>query len=198
MGDDDPFRCAFALVGAHPHVDSQKNNDHCHADIVVETSVAFQGCANYQGGPEQRGSRVQSVVSELYDEKIDIVHWNPETGRFIAEALSPAKATGVKIDEQTKTALVTVPDNQLSLAIGKAGQNVRLAARLTGWRIDIRSETQLARGALVDVIEVAHVAEAESPAEDAPVPEVPADAGPPKASPKPPKTKRPRKPSAEP
>ena len=145
-----------------------------------------------------RGSRVQSVVSELYDEKIDIVHWNPETGRFIAEALSPAKATGVKIDEQTKTALVTVPDNQLSLAIGKAGQNVRLAARLTGWRIDIRSETQLARGALVDVIEVAHVAEAESPAEDAPVPEVPADAGPPKASPKPPKTKRPRKPSAEP
>ena len=95
-----------------------------------------------------RGSRVQSGVSELYDEKIDIVHWHPEAGKFVGEALSPAKVIGVKIDEETKTASVTVMDNQLSLAIGKAGQNVRLAARLTGWRIDIRSETQLAREAL--------------------------------------------------
>ncbi len=95
-----------------------------------------------------RGNRVQAVVNELYDEKIDIIHWNPSIDKFIVESLSPAKAIGVKIDEENKTALVTVPDNQLSLAIGKAGQNVRLAARLTGWRIDIRSESQLAREAL--------------------------------------------------
>lgn len=93
-----------------------------------------------------RGSRVQSVVNELYDEKIDIVRWNENIEKFIAEALSPAKAISVTCDEATKTALVVVPDSQLSLAIGKSGQNVRLAARLTGWRIDIRSESQLAQG----------------------------------------------------
>jgi len=92
-----------------------------------------------------RGSRVQAVVSELYDEKIDIVRWNADISKFIAESLSPAKAISVSADEETKTALVIVPDNQLSLAIGKSGQNVRLAARLTGWRIDIRSESQAAR-----------------------------------------------------
>jgi len=91
-----------------------------------------------------RGTRVQSVVNELYGEKIDIVRWNEKIERFIAEALSPAKAVSVTCDEQTKTALVVMPDNQLSLAIGKSGQNVRLAARVTGWRIDIRSESQLA------------------------------------------------------
>jgi len=95
-----------------------------------------------------RGSRVQAVVNELYDEKIDIVHWNPDIGKFIGEALSPAKAISVRTDEKTKTALVIVADNQLSLAIGKTGQNVRLAARLTGWRIDIKSEAQIAREAL--------------------------------------------------
>lgn len=95
-----------------------------------------------------RGTRVQSVVNELYDEKIDIVRWNENIEKFIAEALSPAKAISVTCDEATKTALVLMPDNQLSLAIGKSGQNVRLAARLTGWRIDIRSESQLARAAL--------------------------------------------------
>lgn len=89
-----------------------------------------------------RGTRVQSVVTELYDEKVDIVRWSPDTARFIAEALSPAKPSNVTIDEESKTALVVMPDNQLSLAIGKSGQNVRLAARLTGWRIDIRSESQ--------------------------------------------------------
>ncbi|MGC8863762.1 MAG: transcription termination factor NusA, partial [Armatimonadota bacterium] len=93
-----------------------------------------------------RGTRVQSVVNELYGEKIDIVRWNEKIEKFIAEALSPAKALSVTCDEATKTALVVVPDNQLSLAIGKSGQNVRLAARLTGWRIDIRSESQLAGG----------------------------------------------------
>ena len=90
-----------------------------------------------------RGGRVQSVVNELYGEKIDIVRWNEKIDRFISESLSPAKAMSVKCDDMTKTALVIVPDSQLSLAIGKSGQNVRLAARLTGWRIDIRSESQL-------------------------------------------------------
>lgn len=97
-----------------------------------------------------RGSRVQSVVNELYDEKIDIIRWSPETEQFIAEALSPAKAVSVTLNEEAKSAFVIVPDNQLSLAIGKSGQNVRLAARLTGWRIDIRSESQVARAALVE------------------------------------------------
>jgi N utilization substance protein A len=92
-----------------------------------------------------RGSRVQAVVTELYDEKIDIVRWNQDVGTFIAESLSPAKAVRVNINEEAKSAFVVVPDNQLSLAIGKSGQNVRLAARLTGWRIDIRSEAQVAR-----------------------------------------------------
>lgn len=90
-----------------------------------------------------RGTRVQSVVNELYGEKIDIVRWNENIEKFIGEALSPAKAISVQADEESKTALVTMPDSQLSLAIGKSGQNVRLAARLTGWRIDIRSESQL-------------------------------------------------------
>src|SRR5438477_11800036 len=76
-----------------------------------------------------RGSRVQAIVNELYGEKIDIVRWNPDLTKFIAEALSPAKATSVEADEETKTAKVVMPDNQLSLAIGKSGQNVRLAAR---------------------------------------------------------------------
>jgi N utilization substance protein A len=96
-----------------------------------------------------RGSRVQAVVNELYDEKIDIVRWNADTSVFIGEALSPAKAVKVTAKEDDKSAFVVVPDNQLSLAIGKAGQNVRLAARLTGWRIDIRSEAQVARAALM-------------------------------------------------
>jgi N utilization substance protein A len=98
-----------------------------------------------------RGSRVQAVVNELYDEKIDIVRWNQEIGAFIGEALSPAKAVKVTVNEEQKSAFVIVPDNQLSLAIGKAGQNVRLAARLTGWRIDIRSEAQVARTALMAI-----------------------------------------------
>ena len=98
-----------------------------------------------------RGSRVQAVVNELYDEKIDIVRWNADTSNFIGEALSPAKAVKVNITEETKSAFVVVPDNQLSLAIGKAGQNVRLAARLTGWRIDIRSEAQVARATLMSM-----------------------------------------------
>lgn len=95
-----------------------------------------------------RGSRVQAVVDELFDEKIDIVRWSDDAEKYIAESLSPAKVVSVKINEEDKSAFVIVPDNQLSLAIGKSGQNVRLAARLTGWRIDIRSEAQVARAAL--------------------------------------------------
>lgn len=96
-----------------------------------------------------RGSRVQAVVNELYDEKIDIVRWSADTAQFVAEALSPAKVTKVTLNEDAKSAFVIVPDNMLSLAIGKSGQNVRLAARLTGWRIDIRSEAQVAKATLI-------------------------------------------------
>ncbi len=100
-----------------------------------------------------RGSRVQAVVNELYDEKIDIVRWNADMATFIGESLSPAKAVKVTVKDDDKSAFVVVPDNQLSLAIGKAGQNVRLAARLTGWRIDIRSESQVARATFMKMTE---------------------------------------------
>ncbi len=94
-----------------------------------------------------RGTRVQAVVNELYDEKIDIVRWSPDMSLFISESLSPARTSRVTVNEDGKSAFVVVPDNQLSLAIGKSGQNVRLAARLTGQRIDIRSDSQVAREA---------------------------------------------------
>jgi N utilization substance protein A len=90
-----------------------------------------------------RGARVRMVVNELRGEKIDIVPFSDEPSDFVAKALSPAKVKEVRIDEETGTAEVIVPDYQLSLAIGKEGQNARLAARLTGWRVDIKSETQL-------------------------------------------------------
>ncbi len=90
-----------------------------------------------------KGSRVQAIVDELRGEKIDIVAWAPDVAQFAAAALSPAKVVRVEIHETTKTALVIVPDHQLSLAIGREGQNARLAAKLTGWRIDIKSETQI-------------------------------------------------------
>ena len=90
-----------------------------------------------------RGSRVQAVVDELRGEKVDIVRWGDEPEKYVASALSPAKVSRVIIDESTRSATVIAPDNQLSLAIGREGQNVRLAARLTGWRIDIRGEGQL-------------------------------------------------------
>lgn len=97
-----------------------------------------------------RGGRVQAVVNELFDEKIDIVRWSQDNRQFITESLSPARVSSVQLDEDAKSAFVVVPDNQLSLAIGKAGQNVRLAARLTGWRIDIRSESQVAKQAFLE------------------------------------------------
>ncbi len=93
-----------------------------------------------------KGVRVQAIVGELKGEKMDIVRWSPDVEQFIANALSPAKVVTVRCYEEGKVARVIVPDYQLSLAIGKEGQNARLAAKLTGWRIDIRSESQAAEG----------------------------------------------------
>ena len=90
-----------------------------------------------------RGARVRMVVNELRGEKVDIVPFSEDPPEFVMQALSPAKVKEVRLDEETGTAKVIVPDYQLSLAIGKEGQNARLAARLTGWRVDIKSETQL-------------------------------------------------------
>lgn len=91
-----------------------------------------------------RGVRIQNIVNELNGEKIDVVAWSPDVEMFIGNALSPAKVVNVYLNELDKTAKVVVPDKSLSLAIGKEGQNARLAAKLTGWRIDIRSETEAA------------------------------------------------------
>ncbi len=92
-----------------------------------------------------RGSRVRMVVSELRGEKIDIIPYNDEPARFVAKALSPARVREVLVDDEDKQATVIVPDDQLSLAIGRDGQNARLAARLTGWRVDIKSETEFSQ-----------------------------------------------------
>ena len=92
-----------------------------------------------------RGSRVRMVVSELRGEKIDIIPWNPEPARFVAKALSPARVREVYLDDDAKEATVVVPDDQLALAIGKEGMNARLAHRLTGWKIDIVSDTEFAQ-----------------------------------------------------
>lgn len=92
-----------------------------------------------------RGSRVRMVVSELRGEKIDIIPYNEEPARFVAKALSPARVREVLVDDEEMQATVVVPDDQLSLAIGRDGQNARLAARLTGWRVDIKSETEFAQ-----------------------------------------------------
>ncbi|HEX5465189.1 MAG TPA: transcription termination factor NusA [Candidatus Limnocylindrales bacterium] len=89
----------------------------------------------------QRGGRVQAVVAELGGEKIDIIPWSDDPGQLVANALSPAQVVGVRIDEENRIANVTVPERMLSLAIGREGQNARLAAKMTGWRIDIRSDT---------------------------------------------------------
>lgn len=91
----------------------------------------------------QKGSRVQTVINELGGEKIDIIEWNEDVGKYIANSLSPAKILDVEIDEKKRTALAIVPEDQISLAIGQRGQNVRLAAKLTGWKIDIKSERMI-------------------------------------------------------
>ena len=90
-----------------------------------------------------KGIRVSHIVDELCDEKIDIVKWSSDPAEFIANALSPAKVLMVSADEAEKSAKVVVPDSQLSLAIGKEGQNARLTARLTGWKIDIKCQSQV-------------------------------------------------------
>ncbi len=90
----------------------------------------------------QRGQRVERIVNELFNEKIDIIEWDSDSAIYIAKALSPAKVLMVYVNEEEKAARVIVPDSQLSLAIGKEGQNARLAAKLTGWKIDIKSQSQ--------------------------------------------------------
>ncbi|HEX5039415.1 MAG TPA: transcription termination factor NusA [Candidatus Limnocylindria bacterium] len=117
----------------------------------------------------QRGARIQSIVAELNGEKVDIVLWDEDPGRFVAEALSPAEVLSVRIDEEHKIANVIVPERQLSLAIGKEGQNARLAAKLTGWRIDIRSEAGVATAAAGGGEHGEHVEEGE-PMPDAEAP----------------------------
>ncbi|MGH2694921.1 MAG: transcription termination/antitermination protein NusA, partial [Actinomycetota bacterium] len=121
-----------------------------------------------------KGSRVRMVMNELRGEKIDIIKWTDDLQEFVANALSPAKVREVRILDEGQTALVVVPDHQLSLAIGKEGQNARLAARLTGLRVDIKSESQMRADT--------QAADAESaepePAAEAAEAEVPAPAGP--------------------
>ncbi len=111
-----------------------------------------------------RGVRIQAIVKELHDEKIDIIEWNADPVIYISKAISPAKVSGVYLNEDEKTATVVVQEDQLSLAIGRDGQNARLAAKLTGWRIDIKSLTEAAGDAIVKVqkeAELVAVAEAE-------------------------------------
>ena len=139
----------------------------------------------------QRGARVQAVVAELAGEKIDVIPWNEDPSVFVANALSPAQVLGVNIDTEHRIANVTVPERMLSLAIGREGQNARLAARLTGWRIDIRSDVAAAEAATeeshengavsadaahdlaVDAAPVAPAEVAEAPVAEAAAPEAP-------------------------
>ena len=118
----------------------------------------------------QRGARVQAVVAELAGEKIDVIPWNDDAGVFVANALSPAQVISVDIDEDHRIASVTVPERMLSLAIGREGQNARLAARLTGWRIDIRSDVSVAEARAAADAAIA----AATPVEAAAVTQVPA------------------------
>jgi N utilization substance protein A len=115
-----------------------------------------------------RGVRIQSIVNELNGEKIDVVQWSPDVATFIANGLSPAKVLNVILqdDNNGRTAAVVVPDKQLSLAIGKEGQNARLAAKLTGWRIDIKSATEAAEEALRKAFEQEPVRQATTQARD--------------------------------
>ncbi len=148
-----------------------------------------------------RSIRVQNITKELSGEKIDVIQWNPDPSVFIANALSPANITKVDVDTNEKSANVLVPDKQLSLAIGKGGQNARLAARLTGWRIDIKSTSMVEAGPKAELIPEAvaepepvaeaeevvaaeaealtpaieEVSEATMPAEEAPVEELPTE-----------------------
>jgi len=119
-----------------------------------------------------RGSRVQNVVSELRGEKIDIIPWSDDVARFACSALQPAVVTRVYVDDATRSMEIIVADDQLSLAIGKKGQNVRLAAKLTGWRIDIKSETRAAEAELLQYSSYDGTQVEEEPKEETPEPVV--------------------------
>jgi transcription termination/antitermination protein NusA len=126
----------------------------------------------------QRGARVQAVVAELGGEKIDVIPWNDDPAAFVANALSPAQVLSVEIDQEHRIANVTVPERMLSLAIGREGQNARLAARLTGWRIDIRSDVSVAEAKAAaskddatDVVAAAATPAVEAPSADGSTPE---------------------------
>jgi N utilization substance protein A len=125
-----------------------------------------------------RGARVRQVVNELRGEKVDVVQWRDDIGQFIAEALGPAKVQEVRIDEETKTADVIVSEHQLSLAIGKEGQNARLAARLSGYKVDIHPDktTEQVEAEAAAALEAAAEVEAEAAEADAES-EIAADAG---------------------
>lgn len=112
--------------------------------IAVYSRDPNVDCVGACVGP--KGARVQNIVMELQNEKIDIVKWDEDPAVYIANALSPAQVVSVTVDEDAKSSVVVVPDYQLSLAIGKAGQNARLAAKLTNWKIDIKSESQAEDG----------------------------------------------------
>jgi len=105
----------------------------------VAVAAAQEGVDPVGSCVGMRGVRIQNIVNELGSERIDVIQWHAQSKIFVANALSPAQVVGVEINEDEKSAVVVVPDNQLSLAIGKEGQNVRLAAKLTGWKIDIKS-----------------------------------------------------------
>ncbi len=121
-----------------------------------------------------RGSRVQNVVSELRGEKIDIINWTPDIARFACAALAPAEVTRVYVDNEEQSLEIIVPDDQLSLAIGKKGQNVRLAAKMTGWKIDIMSETRAAEIEMEEQSEASRSEVAEGTATGAHSAELPA------------------------
>lgn len=121
--------------------------------IAVESSDPKIDCVGACVGV--RGSRIKSIVEELNGEKIDIVRWNDRPADFVAESLKPAKVGDIYLDEESGTATVVVDDSQLSLAIGRRGQNVRLASRLAGWEIEITSKTQIAERATEIISELA-------------------------------------------
>ncbi len=137
-----------------------------------------------------RGIRIQNVVNELLGEKIDVIEWNDDPAKFIANSLSPATAERVTLDDTTHTATVIVPDRQLSLAIGREGQNARLAAKLTNWRIDIQGATQQAEAVQTESAGPAAVAEATAIVEAAAAAAKPAAAKPETPAPPPVAPKR--------
>jgi len=110
----------------------------------VAVSARVEGVDPVGACVGQRGVRIQNVVNELNGEKIDVAQWHPDPATFVANALRPATVLKVTVDEAGKSAVVVVPERELSLAIGKDGQNARLAARLTGWRIDIKKPSEQA------------------------------------------------------